>query len=149
MSQQEATERESNSDPIQSVVQKLADSITESINSQDFDAASTKTNLLFPLIEVQGRYSGRPPIPDEIKAMQKDMGDMHTEMDKIGDRLKIYTFVARMIPLILIVGAIVAYSFYGMVTHMAPQSLVQYLAPITGLAGAVIGYWFGRQGAGS
>jgi hypothetical protein len=53
-----------------------------------------------------------------------------------------------MIPLLLVALAIVAYPFYGMVTHMAPQSLVQYFTPVSGLAGAIIGYWFGRQGEG-
>ena len=36
-----------------------------------------------------------------------------------------------------------------MVTHMPPQSLIEYLSPVSGLAGAIIGYWFGsRQGEG-
>ena len=150
MSQQEATQRTgTNSDPIQSVVQKLVASITESINSQDLDAIATKTRLLLPLIELQERYGGRPSISTEIEDIHKEMKDMDTKMDEINQRLATGRLLARIIPLILVVVAIVAYPFYGMVTHMGAQNLVQYLTPVSGLAGAIIGYWFGREGGGS
>jgi hypothetical protein len=68
------------------------------------------------------------------------MDGMQKEIDKIKWQLW-----ARMIPLFLVAAAIVAYPLYGMVTHMPPESLVQYMAPITGLAGAIIGYWFGQR----
>src|SRR5260370_5759857 len=114
MSQQEATEHiGTHLDPIQSVVQNLADSISDSIDSQDSDAISQKTQLLIQLIEVQERYSGRASIVAEIERMHTDMDDMHTDMNKIEEKLASFlkrgNFWARMIPLFLVAVAIVAY----------------------------------------
>lgn len=158
MSQQDATEHpRTYSDPIQSVVQELVDSISGSIRSQDFDAISSKTHLLYSLLELQERIQERHdisiPITDDIDGIHTDMDGIHEQMKDMKEELDRFlkrgSFWARMVPLFLVALAIVAYPLYGMVTHMAPQSLVQYLSPITGLAGAIIGYWFGRQGEGS
>jgi hypothetical protein len=88
MSQQDATEHAGTySDPIQSVVQKLADSISDSIRSQDFDAINSKTHLLYSLLEVQERYGARTSIAAEIERMHTDMDVMHTDMNKIEEKL--------------------------------------------------------------
>lgn len=49
----------------------------------------------------------------------------------------------RGVPLILIVVAVIGYPLYAMIYQIPPQDLAQYVAPITGLAGAMVGYWFG------
>lgn len=157
MSQQDTNEHiETYQDPIQLIVQDLADSIASSIDTQEWDAINEKTRLLIQLMDVRERYMNvregyaARSIGAEIERVHSDMDQMHSDMNKLEEKLTSFlkkgNFWARMIPLFLVAVAIVAYPFYGMVTHMAPQSLVQYLTPVSGLAGAIIGYWFGRQG---
>jgi len=45
----------------------------------------------------------------------------------------------------LIVVALIAISFAGMWRRMPPGDLVQYLSPLTGLAGLAVGYYFGSS----
>lgn len=59
-------------------------------------------------------------------------------------RLNIETWF-RGIALMLVVIAVVLYPFYALVAHIAPATLSQVIAPITGIAGAVVGYWFGQS----
>jgi hypothetical protein len=44
----------------------------------------------------------------------------------------------------LVVVAVVVYPFYALIVHIAPATLSQVIAPITGIAGAIVGYWFGQ-----
>jgi hypothetical protein len=153
MSQEDATKHIGTYlESMQSVAQNLADSISSSVNSQDLDTIKAKTQLLIQLIDAQRPYRETSSIDAKIEGMHTEMDRMHDDMAEIDKKLTSFlkkgNFWARMIPLFLVIAAIVAYPFYGMVTHMAPQSLVQYLSPVSGLAGAIIGYWFGRQGEG-
>jgi hypothetical protein len=52
---------------------------------------------------------------------------------------------ARAIALITVVVAIVATPIYAMATSVDPESFSSYIAPVTGIAGAVVGYWFGAK----
>jgi hypothetical protein len=45
----------------------------------------------------------------------------------------------------LVVIAVVIYPLYALIAHIAPATLSQVIAPITGIAGAVVGYWFGQS----
>ena len=100
---------------IQSVAQNLADSISSSVNSQDFDIIKAKTQLLIQLIDAQGLYRETPSIDDQIKGMHTEMVGMHEDMEKIDKKLTSFlkkgNFWARMIPLFLVIAAIVAYLF--------------------------------------
>jgi hypothetical protein len=52
----------------------------------------------------------------------------------------------RAIALITVVVAIVATPIYAMAAKVSPQAFAAYIAPVTGIAGAVVGYWFGASG---
>lgn len=53
---------------------------------------------------------------------------------------------ARAVALITVVVAIVATPIYAMIVAVDSQSFAAYIAPVTGIAGAVVGYWFGAKG---
>jgi hypothetical protein len=55
---------------------------------------------------------------------------------------------ARSWTLLAIVAAIVLMPAIGIVSGVAAQSFSQFIAPITGIAGTVIGYWFSQQSGG-
>jgi hypothetical protein len=86
--------------------------------------------------------------------MQRD----HREYEQAGQELKarntaadrearfrtVETTVRSVLAGILLIGS-VGGVFYGVASGTPAQELTQYLAPITGLAGIAIGYFFGRQ----
>lgn len=144
MSQQEPSR--TYSDPAHLAIENIKISIFKSIESQDWSGFDGRTKNLTQLIDVLARCDERPSIDAEITGLRDKVDEMHVEMSKIEDKLKLRSSWARMIPLFLVAVAIVSYPLYGMVTHMPPQTLVQYLAPVSGLAGAIIGYWIGQQG---
>ena len=79
-----------------------------------------------------------PPSPDlTLLAVRK------SETDGEQHRLLLETWI-RGITLLMVVFAIVAYPFYALFAGTTPADLAQYIAPITGIAGAVVGYWFGQ-----
>jgi len=53
---------------------------------------------------------------------------------------------ARSITLYLVVLAVVAMPAVAMLTSLDPQAFGSYIAPVTGIAGTVVGYWFGTLG---
>jgi hypothetical protein len=55
----------------------------------------------------------------------------------------------RAIALIAVVAAIVATPIFAMVIGVIPEDYASYIAPVSGIAGAVIGYWFGASGKSS
>jgi hypothetical protein len=59
------------------------------------------------------------------------------------DRADRSSFNARSITLYLVVLAVVAMPFVAMIIHLSPQAFGSYIAPITAIAGTVVGYWFG------
>jgi hypothetical protein len=126
-------------------IESAAQTLGDFINSQDSANINSNMRALTQLIYYakEGREE-MSPTSAEMKHIDKRMDDMQKEIN----RIKKWQLWARMIPLFLVALAIVAYPFYGMVTHMPPQSLVEYMAPISGLAGAIIGYWFGQREEG-
>jgi hypothetical protein len=51
----------------------------------------------------------------------------------------------RSLVLFAVVCAVVVTPILAMLRKIDPQAFVQYIAPITGITGTVLGYWFGRQ----
>jgi hypothetical protein len=48
-----------------------------------------------------------------------------------------------------VVAAVVAMPLLAMALGMDPQAFGSYIAPVTGIAGTVVGYWFGAVGQGA
>jgi hypothetical protein len=55
-----------------------------------------------------------------------------------GESIRSYVLLA-------VVAAVVATPIYAMTVNIDPQSFGQYISPITGIAGTIIGYWFGQR----
>jgi len=91
-----------------------------------------------------GELQTEMPMAEQMEDVQKRLQDMEQHLSRFVTKSGIY---ARMVPLFLLMLAVIVYPFYGMATHMPPESLAQYMAPVTGLAGAIIGYWFGQAGS--
>jgi lipopolysaccharide export LptBFGC system permease protein LptF len=47
-----------------------------------------------------------------------------------------------------VVAAVVAMPLLAMALGLDPQAFGSYMAPVTGIAGTVVGYWFGAVGQG-
>jgi hypothetical protein len=45
-----------------------------------------------------------------------------------------------------VVAAVVAMPLIGMLLKLNPQTFGAFIAPVTGIAGTVVGYWFGTVG---
>jgi hypothetical protein len=48
-----------------------------------------------------------------------------------------------------VVAAVVAMPLLAMTLGLDPQAFGSYIAPVTGIAGTVVGYWFGAVGQGT
>ena len=48
-----------------------------------------------------------------------------------------------------VVAAVVAMPLIGMLLKLNPQTFGAFIAPVTGIAGTVVGYWFGTVGQGT
>jgi hypothetical protein len=48
-----------------------------------------------------------------------------------------------------VVAAVVSMPLIGMLFKLDPQAFGAYIAPITGIAGTIVGYWFGTVGQGA
>jgi hypothetical protein len=58
-------------------------------------------------------------------------------------RLYIETWF-RGISLMLVVIALVLYPLYALIFKISGSMLSEAVAPVTGIAGAIVGYWFGQ-----
>src|SRR5262245_59776404 len=58
-------------------------------------------------------------------------------------RLTIETWF-RGLSLMLVVIALVLYPLYALIFKIAGSTLAEVVAPVTGIAGAIVGYWFGQ-----
>jgi hypothetical protein len=58
-------------------------------------------------------------------------------------RLNVETWF-RGIALMLVVAALILYPLYALIFKMPGSTLSEVVAPVTGIAGAVVGYWFGQ-----
>jgi hypothetical protein len=48
-----------------------------------------------------------------------------------------------------VVAAVVSMPLIGMLLHLDPQAFGAFIAPVTGIAGTIVGYWFGTVGQGT
>jgi hypothetical protein len=48
-----------------------------------------------------------------------------------------------------VVAAVVAMPLIGMLLQLDPQAFGAYIAPVTGITGTIVGYWFGTVGQGT
>jgi hypothetical protein len=64
-------------------------------------------------------------------------------IDAATDRDARRAYNTRSIVLLLVVLAIVSMPIIGILAHLNPQSFGTFIAPVTGIAGTVVGYWFG------
>jgi hypothetical protein len=67
----------------------------------------------------------------------------HAGVNAAVDQADRSNFNARSITLYLVVLAVVAMPAIAMITNLSPQAFGSYIAPVTGIAGTVVGYWFG------
>ena len=58
-------------------------------------------------------------------------------------RLTIETWF-RGLSLMLVVIALVLYPLYALIFKIGGSTLSEVVAPVTGIAGAIVGYWFGQ-----
>jgi hypothetical protein len=54
--------------------------------------------------------------------------------------------LVRTAVLVVVVAAVAALSIAALVLRLDAQQFTVYLAPVTGMAGTVLGYWFGAAG---
>jgi hypothetical protein len=101
---------------------------------------------------------GRPPANQEEANEELQLRDLEkrwqVELDDRKNRAELEFTAARQTSkgesirsyvLLAVVLAVVATPVYAMTVNIDPQSFGQYIAPITGIAGTIIGYWFGQR----
>lgn len=71
-----------------------------------------------------------------------------TAQERLEDRIRFEARLRGMLAVLLVLGSMGGV-LYGLFKQMDPESLTQYLAPVTGLAGIVVGYFFGRESKAS
>lgn len=64
-------------------------------------------------------------------------------VDNTTDRDAQRAYLARSFVLLLVVLAVVSMPIIAILAHLSPQDFGSYIAPVTGIAGTVVGYWFG------
>ncbi len=83
----------------------------------------------------------------QLQAAKQERDDAITQA-QLGarTRLQSVTEMLRGIVLLLVVVTLVAVPVVIMLrAPITPETFAQYMAPVTGIAGTVIGYWFGKQ----
>jgi hypothetical protein len=76
------------------------------------------------------------------RAARRDLDLQVAKHRASGDSTRAWVLVA-------VVAALVAYPLVAMLAGSSAEDFGQYIAPITGIAGTVLGYWFGQSGAGT
>ncbi|WP_018331128.1 hypothetical protein [Actinomycetospora chiangmaiensis] len=72
------------------------------------------------------------------------------ELQTGEQRQESYSDIIRSVVLLLVVVTVLVTPLVVMLAgRTTPQDFSQYMAPVTGIAGTVIGYWFSRQGTTS
>jgi hypothetical protein len=89
----------------------------------------------FRLREMERRWEAEQ---EDRKSRAEDAARA-AEVTASGDNVRSYV-------LLFVIAGIVGTPVYAMVAEVDPQSFGQYIAPVTGIAGTVIGYWFGQRG---
>jgi hypothetical protein len=76
----------------------------------------------------------------QVQSRQNDLHDKQQDANRIIVEARYRALLAT----ILVVG-VAAGVLYGLLARVPADQLSQYLAPISGLAGIVVGYLFGRE----
>jgi hypothetical protein len=101
-----------------------------------------------------GRPSANPDEANEELRLRDLEKRWQVELDDRNHRSELKFAAARQISmgegirswvLLAVVAAVVATPIYAMTVNIDPQSFGQYISPITGIAGTIIGYWFGQR----
>jgi hypothetical protein len=80
-------------------------------------------------------------------ALNDTLADVYKQgADAAVDKAERTAWNARSVALYLLVFAVVAMPAIAMLAGITPQDFGSYVAPITGIAGTVVGYWFSRSG---
>ena len=99
----------------------------------------------FPMSTKDGRLQTRR---DRGQALKEAHWLLHqaTEREQLLSALQVETGADKMRAgiLILVVLAVVLTPVYGMFAGIKPEEFVQYITPITGITGTVLGYWFSQ-----
>ncbi|MEV6531614.1 hypothetical protein AB0M86_18815 [Streptomyces sp. NPDC051639] len=129
-------------------IDRLTEQVVE-LTEKNQQLASTRRQQTFAL----GR---RPETPEEIDAEvrlreterrweveladRKHRADLSFEQSGLVRRAE----NVRGWALVAVVFAIIASPWVAMITGVAAKDFSLYVAPVTGIAGAIIGYWFGQ-----
>jgi len=69
----------------------------------------------------------------------------HNELELHGEQQRLmFETKVRGVALLTVVFAIVIYPMYALVFEKDAGNMTELIAPITGIAGAIVGYWFGQ-----
>lgn len=85
------------------------------------------------------------PIPGQRYDRGLPPGDAEVPVVSTRYRSAILGEVVRSIVLILVVLAILITPLIGILQGIPTEEFASYIAPVTGLAGTVVGYWFGQS----
>jgi hypothetical protein len=73
------------------------------------------------------------------------IGPASAEDRRLADRIAARSEAVRGIILFLVVLTIVVAAFWAMINETDTKDFAAYMAPVTGLAGTIVGYWFGQR----
>ena len=77
---------------------------------------------------------------------EKLVAAFHQGVDQAVDRAELNAWNARSVALYLLVLAVVMMPPIAMIIGLEPEAFGSYIAPVTAIAGTVVGYWFGSGG---
>jgi hypothetical protein len=121
-------------------------------------AALSPTNRQEPLTADPKFAMGRPPTTAREmdwelglrqvlnqEALQRQEQARRTELEFKLARSNNRAESIRSMVLLLVVLAVILYPLYAMIADETPAAFSQFIAPITAIAGTIIGYWFGSR----
>jgi hypothetical protein len=130
---------------------RLSDVDAKSLAMQGCDA------IVEPAMTGQGTSSGqwqeeiRQRKEQALHSFKASLLDRETDAylkgaDTAVDRESKRAYNTRNIVLLLVVLAVVLMPIVAIIAGLSPQDLGSFIAPVTGIAGTVVGYWFGERG---
>jgi hypothetical protein len=79
------------------------------------------------------------------RANSPRIGPENAEDRRMADRITARSEALRGIILFLVVLTTVVAAFWAMINETDTKDFAAYMAPVTGLAGTIVGYWFGQR----
>jgi hypothetical protein len=79
------------------------------------------------------------------RANSPRIGPENAEDRRMADRITARSEALRGIILFLVVLTTVVAAFWAMINETDTKDFAEYMAPVTGLAGTIVGYWFGQR----